>query len=299
MCLALTAAAIAGCSQQGTVATDSSGGKITYLCVGMETSLRFGDCPGCEKDAKCMTSILRDRLGYRGNTLISSEASKQSVIEFMEAGIENTPEDGMFVFTYSGHGGQERLGGAEPEGADSPDEYLCLYDTYMQDDEIWDIVKECKGRVFMIFDACHSATMFRSVRAELDAKLSTPAVCYYDKRGNQIPYKEPLPLVSSAGFSFRIPSKKMFVLSSDGTCTEEVANVRVLCWSGCKEAEYSYGSSAGGMLTQAIVKYWKEGMAYETLWEKSRKCVIYAQPGQNPVATNVGGGFAEDAEAFK
>ena len=300
--VAAAMAAFAGCaphSDTNAPVTDVSGGKTRYLCVGMETSYRFGECPGCEKDANCMTKIFHDELGYSGTTLISKEATKSRVVSLLKKGISETPEDGLFIFTYSGHGGQERLGGQEPDGADAPDEYLCLYDTYMQDDEIWDIVSKCKGRVFLYFDACHSATMFRSVRAELEMKTRVPAVAYYDSEGNPVPYKAPEELVSSAGFTFRLPRTRTFTASRDGSVVADDDGLRLLCWSGCKEAESSYGGSTGGVLTQAVMKYWKKGETYANLWKKARGRVVNVQVGQNPVATNVGGGFEEDVPAFE
>ena len=123
--------------------------NVSYLCVGMETSMRFGSCPGCEIDAKRIHSMMKDKFGYKGEILISGQATKSAVVERLSSGVDRTPEGGLFLFFYSGHGGQENLGGKEPDGADRMDEYLCLYDAHMLDDEIWDIVSKCRGRVFL------------------------------------------------------------------------------------------------------------------------------------------------------
>lgn len=45
---------------------------------------------------------------------------------------------------------------------DGRDEFICCYDTGVIDNRIWDIVCKAKGRVFFIFDCCHSETMFRA-----------------------------------------------------------------------------------------------------------------------------------------
>ncbi len=273
--------------------------KISYLCVGMETSRRFGECPGCAKDAKVMTSILSDKLGYSGTTLISEEATKSKVVSLLKEGVARTPADGMFIFTYSGHGGQEQLGGNEPDGADRADEYLCLYDTYLLDDALWEIVSRCKGRVFMYFDCCHSATMYRSVRSEIDEKLCTPAVLMLDEDGNPVPYRTSENLVKSKGFTFKVPKRRVVTVSRDGVSSEDGDGLRLLCWSGCKEDEYSYGSYFGGTLTSAVEKHWKKGIPYEKLWEDVSKSVRDEQPGQTPVKTNVGCRFEEHVGAFQ
>lgn len=252
-----------------------------FLCVGMEQSARFGSCPGCELDAQRMFNILNGKLGYQGDMLISTAATKSAVVFKLKAGIEATPPDGLFIFSYSGHGGQEYLGGKEPDGSDSPDEYLCLYDSHMLDDEIWEIVSKCRGRVFLYFDACHSATMYRGVAAELSVKPGEAKALAAD-------------MVKSKGFKF--DTEKFLVaraLSDNG-----LGAVRILCWSGCKEAEYSYGSSRGGELTNALVKHWKKGITYKTLWPLMVSTVQKSEPSQHPVETGIGGGF-DGVEAFR
>lgn len=288
----ISAAILSGCVNTGVHVTDpeqaASPGKTSFLCVGMESSARFGSCPGCALDAKRLTSLMKTRLGYSGDLIISEEATKASVVDKLRKGISKTPEDGLFLFFYSGHGGQENLGGTEPDGADRPDEYLCLYDTYMQDDEIWEIVSACRGRVFLYFDACHSATMYRSVasdKAVAAARAKGTAEARALDAGN---------LVSSKGFTFhaeRFVKAKALELSSG-------QSPRILCWSGCKEAEYSYGGNAGGALTIAVVNNWRDGISYKDLFTSASRDVNRSQPTQHPVQTAVGA-FSNDAEAFK
>jgi hypothetical protein len=45
---------------------------------------------------------------------------------------------------------------------DGLDECLYLYDGILRDNEIWNIIKQAKGRVFIIFDTSNSSTMFKS-----------------------------------------------------------------------------------------------------------------------------------------
>ena len=295
--LMLSAAIVAGCVGGGSSPEQANAASVEgvrYLCVGMEYSARFGDCPGCEVDAKRLSSLLSDKYGYAGDLLISEKAKKSEVVAKLKAGIESTPENGLFLFLYSGHGGQEYIGGQEPDGADGADEYLCLYDTYMLDDEIWSIVSKCRGRVFLYFDACHSATMYRSVRSELKIKAEEKGKA---KALGMYPMKSE-DMIQSKGFTFR---PENFVTATASTLDGDSPRsaVRLLCWSGCKEAEYSYGGSTGGTLTTAVVYNWKKGKTYEALWEAARSWVVRMQPGQNPVQTYVGSGFPSNTEAFK
>ena len=275
----LAAAGCIGPSGDGGEPQDTS--KVAFLCVGMEYSMRFGDCPGCKNDAVSLGNLMRNKYGYSGEVLISERATKYTISSKLKEGIEATPEDGLFLFFYSGHGGQEALGGKEPDGADKKDEFLCLYDDYMLDDEIWDIVRKCKGRVFLYFDACHSATMYRSVSVSVKAR---------DGKASALGAE----MAQTAGFTFS-PSS----LSAASPLEASARNaVRMLCWSGCKEEEYSYGGSNGGTLTLALLRNWKNGVSYQSLWSAARKTVVTQQPTQHPVATSIGGGF-NDVEAFK
>lgn len=266
-----------------------TGGPVRYLVVGMETSRRFGACPGCEIDAKRMNSLLSSAFGYQGDMLISSQATKDAVVAKLMDGIANTPEDGMFIFCYSGHGGQEYLGGKEPDGAEKQDEYLCLYDTYLQDDEIWEIVSRRKGRVFLYFDACHSATMYRSVASDKVVALEGEARALATDPGG---------LVRSSGFEFH-PEDYIAAEALEAGNGAKATKAGLLCWSGCKELEYSYGGSRGGVMTCALVNNWKKGITYSMLWSLMVNAVQKEQPTQHPVQTNLGIGFGDSMEAFK
>lgn len=268
-----------GCDKTVDSSTDTATARTTtvsYVCIGMEYSERFGSCAGCKLDSLRMKSLFQRSYGYNGVLLQSQQATKAAVVEAIRNAAGALPKDGLFILYYSGHGGQEDLSEAfggklqEPEGADELDEYLCLYDTYLLDDEIWKLLSEFKCRVFLIFDACHSQTMFRSIEGDVAAEM-----------GLGIALGEPK-MVKSAGFRL---SERGIALDAD--------SLRMLCWSGCEEAEYSYGSSKGGMLTNAILKHWTSGISYSNLFEKAYKTVNADYPTQHPTQTQYGSGFEE------
>ena len=65
-------------------------------------------------------------------------------------------EDRVVVF-YSGHGDRSHPGSGGPEEADSANEYLCLYDDDVSDDQVAAMVDSlASAPVFLFFDACHS-----------------------------------------------------------------------------------------------------------------------------------------------
>lgn len=268
-------ALILGCtdsSHDQTVIPSARTSSVSYVCVGMETSKRFGACPGCKLDSDRMNSLLKNTFGYGGVLLQSENATRRSVAEAINKAVLSTPEDGLFIFYYSGHGGQEKLdwGNTEPDGADSEDEYLCLYDSYLLDDEIWKLISKCKGRVFLCFDACHSQTMFRTITYDIALE-----------KGEAVPLDETF-----------VPSREGFVMSPRGIALD-ADSLRMLCWSGCMEAEYSYGSTKGGVMTNAILAHWRPGIGYDELWKTAVVEVAVKQPSQHPTVTKYGTGFEE------
>ena len=149
-----------GCKSDGTVQPEAKSTNTYVVVVGMENSRFAGDCPGAGYDADRMFKLLSS---YTPNIVLfrDSNATKANVTAALNKAIASTT-DGLVIFCYSGHGGSEPFYNTGNEEVDGKDEFLCLYDTYMRDNEIWSIISKSKGRVFMITDSCHSQTQFRN-----------------------------------------------------------------------------------------------------------------------------------------
>lgn len=225
----------------------------TYaVVVGMETSQFAGKCAGAGIDAQRMKSLIgkyTDNIVY----LRDGNATKNNVVSAIRNSIEKSS---LFILYYSGHGGQEAFPDTGSDETDGKDEFLCLYDTYLRDNEIWDMIKDAKCRVFLVFDACHSETMFRGVSP------------FFLRRC--------VPLAETH--------------NSD-------LGIDLLVWSGCPEETYSYGSATGGMMTNAILKYFDPGKTYDSLWKQieSDKSLRAAEIVQRTISGN---GFT-DAQMFR
>lgn len=144
----------------------------TYaVVVGLEYSRFAGSCPGAGFDAERM----RDLLGkYSANVvyLRDSAATKANVVSSLKKAVEKSGESGLVIFYYSGHGGSEPFPDTGIEEDDGSDEYYCLYDTYMRDNDMWKIISQSKGRVFLINDCCHSQSIFREPMVKINPPLS-------------------------------------------------------------------------------------------------------------------------------
>lgn len=221
----------------------------SIVIVGMKNSAKFGKCLGADVDATTMTNMLS---AYgKPVVLRDAQARKAAVVAALSEAIKAD----LCIFCYSGHGGSERFAdtkfdASEPDGKD---EYLCLYDTYLKDTEIWNIISKAKGRVFMVFDCCHSATMFRS----------------------------------ATGTEEDVKSEPFTMQMLDGIVLPQGATTNLLVWSGCPDDNYSYGDASGGVLTNAIKKSFDKDRTYDEVWEKAKKLAA----DQHPQRTQLGEGF--------
>lgn len=195
--------------------------NMGVVIVGMEKSQVAGNCPGSFKDHMVMGDILSI---YTDNIvkLANENATKSAVTAALTDAIAKYE---FVVFYYSGHGGGQKFDNTGPEEVDNQDEFLCFYDAFMLDNEVWSIISKSKGRVFLIFDCCHSETMFKSPQFTFKKALK----CMRSSRGD---------------------------------------NFQMLCWSGCPDNTYSYGSPAGGMFTNVIAEYMMLSSTYQQLWDK-------------------------------
>ena len=191
----------------------------------MRHSLSAGDCLGCDVDLQNVSELLRTNYS---DIAITSLLSEQATWGAVSNALSEAVKSDLCIFYYSGHGGSSRLKIPAPEEVDEKDEYICLYDREMIDDQIWSIISKSQGRVFLIFDACHSETMFRS------------------------------PGVTMAR---AIEKGRSSLLSA-----RSVPTFSMLCWSGCEDDKLSYATENGGWLTNTILKHFVKGMTYESLW---------------------------------
>lgn len=227
------------------------------VVIGVENSRRFGACPGARHDSLQMRRLLKDIAAVE--YLSDSNATKAHAVDMMKKMIEKVPEDGIFILTYSGHGGSQRFANTKDE-SDGQDEFLCLYDTYLKDDEIWEMVTRCRGKVFLFFDCCHSETMFRAPMR--------PIIPPEDL------LKEPDPDLAGAG------ARDAVIATSP---------VDMLVWSGCPDNTYSYGDNAGGLFTNALLDALNHGKrTYKDIWSHIKVDRSLSQYAQKPQQTILG-----------
>lgn len=228
--------------------------NIGALVVGVADGKVAGPCPGSDLDARNFDILCAEK-NIKTTVLINNHATYSSVKRKLSQ-LCKTYDTAIFYF--SGHGGQtlELNPYVNPE-PDHKDEFLCLYDLAMRDNDIWQIISKAKGRVICIFDCCHSATMYRAPMFTDKIRFGAPIVTNF------------VDAVNTGG---------MFILS------------------GSPDDRYSYGSTAGGQLTNAIRKHYKDKTYAELfeLLENDKKLRSY----QRPICTLING-FNADVEFLK
>jgi hypothetical protein len=167
-----------GCQMEGNPSTTAKGTNTYAVVVGMENSRFAGACPGAGYDADRMYELLR-QYSVEAVILRDSNATKANVVNALSTAIQKAG-NGLVIFFYSGHGGSEALPNTGVEEVDGMDEFYCLWDTWFLDNEMWNLIGKCKGRILLINDCCHSETIFREPKISLARSIPLSAVSHRD-----------------------------------------------------------------------------------------------------------------------
>ena len=117
------------------------------------------DLPECANDALRLAEALRraDLLTEERQTILTdSQATLSNLRNAMTGYAARLGPEDVFVFFYSGHGGQQPVVN-EPREIDNTNEYLALYDGALLDDDLGRLFDSMRARVSVIaIDACHA-----------------------------------------------------------------------------------------------------------------------------------------------
>ena len=242
--------------------------KKYALVVGMETS-RYGACPGADKDSNTMFSLIKqyvdaDNIKRLNNAQATVSAFKKAFTDQ----IAKVPPDGLLILTYSGHGGQYNKSSSAKDETDGRDEFLCLFDGPLIDNDLWEMFGWCKGRILFVADCCHSGTIYRlpTEGAKVDEEVAE-----------------------------RDPLEKPFFAKFENV--RDVAR-RMLVISGCGEETISWGDARnGGVLTSSMNRAFNKCLNYREWWSKFKADSAFKKVKQTPICTKIGA-FDLEAKIF-
>lgn len=179
-----------------------------------------GGCWGCELDVDNVEGILAP-LDYDIDILKTQDATATSIIAELNDAASNLTFGDIFVFYFSGHGGQQPdKNGDEMDGQD---ETLVAYDRQIIDDELNDIWLKFKAgvRIVMISDSCNSGTNYRN-------------------RMKRLAKPKPISPIND----FEVIGKM---------------KAKLIHLGGCRDGFGSSGFSQGGAFTIALCESWDNG----------------------------------------
>lgn len=125
------------------------------------------DLPECANDARKIAEALRNQglsTSDREFLLVDGDATTTRIREaFARVAAEAQPND-VFVFFYSGHGGQNTTHTDDRNELDGIDEYLFVTDGPLLDDELGRLVSSVRARTSLVaLDACYSGGFAKDV----------------------------------------------------------------------------------------------------------------------------------------
>ena len=143
------------------------------LLIGINKYQHMKRLKGCGNDVELISKILQENFNFRAEqivTLKDREATRQAILEAMDALVEGVGSNDIVVIHYSGHGSQ--MTDREGDEKDGLDETIVPYDSGRKphpnrditDDEIYLRLLRLSKKTpntTLIFDCCHSGTISR------------------------------------------------------------------------------------------------------------------------------------------
>ncbi len=174
------------------------GSKLWGLFVGIAQYVEVDNLTYTAGDALSIYQLLRaqgDGDRRRSIVLLDEQARRQDVVSALEEIARRADEDDVFVFFYSGHGGNDIPDGERGDAKDEQDggdEYLVCYDSTSEGtdgDLVDDDLKALLDRIacrqqLLLFDACHAGGFAELIDREgrygcfssLESQTSTEAL---------------------------------------------------------------------------------------------------------------------------
>ncbi|MEV5054363.1 caspase family protein [Arthrobacter sp. LAR12-1-1.1] len=226
-----------------------------------------GSLRACESDARDMESIAAAQ-GFRTIRLTTKQCTRKALGELFSTAAQELVAGDIFLFTFSGHGGQLR--DLNSEEKDALDETLCLYDGQWLDDETRAALRGFRRgvRVLFITDCCNSGTTSRAPMAR--ARMA--------------------PGIKSRGMPTWVAertyaSRKAFYngkLSKARQQLEEPLRATFIGLGGSVDGETAADGVSNGRFTAALKSVWRNGTfkgGYESFFSQIQNALV---PSQTP-----------------
>jgi len=221
-------------------------------------------CWGCELDVDNIDRILNG-VGYQTKVLKTADATRDRILSSLYRTADNLIAGDIFVFYYSGHGGQQP--DANGDELDGQDETLVAYDREVIDDKIHAALTRFRigVRIVMISDSCNSGSNYRGrVTIQMDEQAIFRPVA-------RMPREEP------------------------------DISAQLIHLGGCRDGFTSAGYQHGGAFTIALCEAWGNGSFDGNLKSLHEKLCTLMSSSQQPQYSEYGPVSKEfrNQQAFK
>jgi len=235
-----------------------------------------GDLNACEADANDMADIARSQM-FEATTLLTRDATRENVIENIRNAAKTLKLGDIFMFSYSGHGGQlPDLNDSEPDGMD---ETMCLYNGELVDDEIYSLWGEfAQGvRILVFSDSCHSGTVTKAANFRSTINLRSSNTDIKGVKYRLLPADIAL-RTYRANREFYDPILKNKELKE----SRKIINASILLISGCMDNQLSADGNFNGLFTSQLLTVWKNGLFNGNYRNFHNNIVKRMPPDQTP-----------------
>ncbi len=225
-----------------------------------------GPLAACEFDASDMAALATAQ-GMKAKLLLTAQATRAAVLAALGEAAKKLTDGGLFLLTYSGHGGQ--VPDVTGEEADKKDETWCLFDGQLIDDELYcELGRFGTGvRVLVLSDSCHSGTVTRDRPPPPPppgqrAKLLPDAVARRTYDENRAFYDGlQIEVARRAGTPVVDPDTAIAQVAASGRLTAIVAqfNAAAILISGCQDNQTSMDGEHNGAFTEQLLRVWDQG----------------------------------------
>ena len=252
---------------------------------------------GCENDARAM-SELAEASGFRSKILLNEDASRGALTDGLRQAASGLKAGDFFLLTYSGHGGQiPDWNGDEEEiaGKRQPDSTLCLYDSQMIDDELFDLWTRFETGVRILFlpDSCHSGSVVRAVAPQPGILQATDIADLRAARMTRpvellprcMPSAKAAEVVAQNEDFYRERSRAFDHVNERLVMSPVKTPMRasLISISACQDEETAFDGDDHGMFTAALLKTWDRGNFFGNYREFHRRISLeIGVRSQNP-----------------
>ena len=216
-----------------------------------------GTLNACEADAVSIEEIARAR-GFTTQMLLNEGATRDALCAAIRAAAAGLAGGDIFLVSYAGHGGQvPDANGDEPDAAD---ETWCLHDGQLIDDELKDLWSSFVPgvRVLVISDSCHSGTVTRAAKRQLDLDRAAAELRTYGITRPVYRYMPP----DTALRTYREHKTFYDKLGRSLPTMPQPTHATVRLLSGCRDDQTSADGPFNGLFTGTLLRVWGDGTFY-------------------------------------